>query len=91
MNPQLLADFRAWARAEGDTATARHAARVFTVDLTGPDYDVEVATDHRSRTAAAEFAETFAEWWDKDDGSGVARSLVILDPHDRRIATRRLR
>lgn len=90
-NPQLLECFRAWARAEGDTATARHTVQVFTVELTGPDYDVEVSTDHRSRTEAAEFAGTFAEWWDEDDGPGVARSLVVLDPHDRRMATKRLR
>ncbi|MFH8569337.1 hypothetical protein [Streptomyces sp. NPDC017993] len=90
-NPRLLKDFRAWARAEGDTAAARRAGRVFTVELTGPEYDVEVSTDHTSRKAAAEFADTFAEWWDGDDGPGVARSLVVLDPQQRRIATMRLR
>ncbi|MDT0455956.1 hypothetical protein RM550_09415 [Streptomyces sp. DSM 41527] len=90
-DPRLLKDFRAWVRrTEGDTATARHAGRVFTVELTGPDYDVEVSTDYRSRAKAEEFAATFARWWDADDGPGVARSLVILDARDRRIAARRL-
>ncbi len=90
-NPRLLGDFRDWARrTEGDTAAARHAGRVFTVELTGPDYDVEVSTDYRSRAKAEEFAATFARWWDADDGPGVARNLVILDARDRRLATRRL-
>ncbi|MFG2530998.1 hypothetical protein [Streptomyces sp. NPDC048516] len=89
-NPRLLRDFRAWARTEGGTATARHAGRVFTVELTGQDYDVEVSTDYSSPAEAEEFAAAFAQWWDADDGPGVARSLVILDARDQRIATGRL-
>uniref|UniRef100_UPI00371249C1 hypothetical protein n=1 Tax=Streptomyces sp. NPDC048248 TaxID=3365523 RepID=UPI00371249C1 len=89
-NPRLLKDFRAWVKAEGDTATTRHARSVFTVELVGPDYDVEVSTDYSSRTKAEAFAGTFAQWWDADDGPGVARSLIILDAHDRRIVTKRL-
>lgn len=90
-NPRLLKVFRAWAgRTEGDTATARHAGRVVTVELTGPDYDVEVSTDYRSRAKAEEFAAAFTQWWDTDDGPGAARNLVILDAHGRRIATKRL-
>lgn len=89
-NPRLLKDFRAWAQTQGDTATARHAGHVFTVELVGADYDVEVATDYRSRAEAEEFAGTFARWWDADDGPGVARNLVILNARDQRIATERL-
>lgn len=89
-NQKLLKGFRAWARAQGDTAAARHAGRVFTVELTRRDYDIEVSTDYSSRAEAEKFAGTFVVWWDGDDGPGVARNLVILDPHDRRIATRRL-
>lgn len=88
--PQLLKAFRAWARTEGDAASARHARQVVTVELTGPDYDVEVSTDCDSRAEAAKLAGTFVDWWDGDDGMGIARNLVVLDARDRRIATARL-
>ncbi|GGV53186.1 hypothetical protein [Streptomyces spectabilis] len=89
-HPALLKDFRAWARTEGDGPLGRHADQVFTVKLTGPDYDVEVRTDYTSRGQAKDFAGVFAEWWDGDDGPGVARSVLILDGRDRRIAVRSL-
>ncbi|MFG2142119.1 hypothetical protein [Streptomyces sp. NPDC048650] len=63
---------------------------MFTVELTGPDYDVEVSTDYSSRAQAQAFAGSFAKWWDADDGNGVARNLVILDAHDLHIATKPL-
>ncbi|MCZ1006642.1 hypothetical protein [Streptomyces lydicus] len=90
LNPRLLEGFQAWARNEGDTATARHAGRVFTVELTRADYDVEVSTDYSSRAEAEEFAAAFAQWWDADDGPGVARNLVILDAGGQRMATEQL-
>ncbi|MFH9068383.1 hypothetical protein [Streptomyces alboflavus] len=89
-NPSLLKDFRAWARAEGDGALGRHADQLFTVKLTGSDYDVEVRTDYTSRSQAKSFARAFADWWDGDDGRGVARSVLILDGHNRRIAVQSL-
>lgn len=89
-NPRLLEDFRAWSRTEGDAATARHAGRVFTVELTGHDYDVEVSTDYSSRAEAEEFAAAFVEWWDADDGPAVARNLVILDARDQSLTTKQL-
>ncbi|MFE3883313.1 hypothetical protein ACFXPQ_10445 [Streptomyces lydicus] len=63
---------------------------MFTVELSGADYDVEVSTDYSSRAGAEEFAVAFAQWWDADDGPGVARNLVILDARGRRIATGQL-
>ncbi|MFD9883180.1 hypothetical protein ACFWZT_17185 [Streptomyces alboflavus] len=89
-NTGLLESFRAWARAEGDGVLGRHADQVFTVELTGPDYDVEVRTDYSSRSQANGFARAFADWWDGDDGRGVARHVLVLDGHDRRIAVQAL-
>ncbi|WP_282791431.1 hypothetical protein [Streptomyces sp. CC224B] len=89
-NPALLRDFRAWARAKGDAELARRSDQLFTVELAGPDYDVEVRTDYTSHGQARTFARTFADWWDKDDGRGVARSVLVLDIHNRRIATQPL-
>lgn len=89
-NPALLKDFRAWARTQESGALGRHADQLFTVKLTGPDYDVEVRTDYTSRSQAKKFASTFADWWDGDDGPGVARSVLILDGHNRRIAVQPL-
>lgn len=85
-NPELLRNFRAWARAEGHGALARHADQLFTVTLVGPDYDVEIRTDYTSRSQAKNLASTFVVWWDGDDGHGIARSIVILDAHNRHIA-----
>ncbi|MEI5102789.1 hypothetical protein RB200_35045 [Streptomyces sp. PmtG] len=89
-NPVLLKGFRAWARSEGGEVLARHADQLFTVKLTGPDYDVEVRTDYTSGRPAKEFASAFVDWWDGDDGRGVARSVVVLDAHNRRIAVQPL-
>ncbi|MFE0054878.1 hypothetical protein [Streptomyces sp. NPDC059003] len=89
-NPALLKGFRAWACAEGGEALARHADRVFTVELAGSDYDVEVRTDCTSRSQAKNFAGAFVDWWDGDDGRGVARSVLVLDAHNRRIAVQPL-
>ncbi|QDQ15937.1 hypothetical protein [Streptomyces spectabilis] len=89
-NPALLKDFRAWARAEGDDSLGRHADQLFTVGLTGPDFDVEVRTGCTSRSQAKKFASAFVDWWDGDDGRGVARSVVVLDPHNRRLAVQPL-
>ncbi|MEU8960019.1 hypothetical protein AB0C93_37665 [Streptomyces sp. NPDC048518] len=89
-NPALLRNFRAWARAEGHGALARHADELFTVTLVGPDYDVEIKTDYTSRSQAKHLAGTFEVWWDGDDGHGIARSVVILDAHNRHIAIQSL-
>lgn len=89
-NPALLKDFRTWARAKGDEALASRAQQLDTVTLVGPDYDVEVRTDYTSRGQAKNLARTFVAWWDGDDGDGVARSVVVLDAHNRRIAVQSL-
>ncbi|MEU1156349.1 hypothetical protein ABZ369_25500 [Streptomyces sp. NPDC005918] len=55
-----------------------------------PDYDVEIKTDYTSRSQAKNLASTFVIWWDGDDGHGIARSVVILDAHNRHIAIKPL-
>lgn len=88
-NGRLLADFKAWARDGGEANAARHVTKVSTVDLVDPDYDVELRTDSNKAGAEA-LAAAFADWWDGDDGDGVARNLIVLDAHDQRLAVKRL-
>ncbi|MGW7288045.1 hypothetical protein ACWGH4_21445 [Streptomyces sp. NPDC054847] len=90
-NHRFLDDFQAWARDEGNANMADHATGVATVELVDPHFDVEVSTDYSSnKVGAEEFAETFAKWWDGDDGEGVARNLIILDAQGQRIVTMQL-
>ncbi|MET8770224.1 hypothetical protein [Streptomyces sp. NPDC004658] len=93
-DPRLLADFRAWAARHGAKDSAARATRVVLVHLGDRDYDVELtgAYDRGDRAAdAADLADTFAAWWDGDDGAaGTAWNLLLLTRDGERLLTRDL-
>ncbi|MER5891180.1 hypothetical protein ABT160_45860 [Streptomyces sp. NPDC001941] len=90
----VLRGFRTWAEGHGAGAAARSAARLFTVQLTEVDFDVELVTSYSNPEDVARaraLAGDFSRWWDGDHGDvGVARNVVILDVQGDRIATQRL-
>ncbi|MFF7966232.1 hypothetical protein ACFZC3_12820 [Streptomyces sp. NPDC007903] len=91
--PDLLRRFRSWAAAHGEQQPARHAGRVVLVHLGTRDYDVELAGTYTAKSARADvrrLADTFATWWDGDDGDGTAWNLIVTDPTGQRLFTRAL-
>ncbi|MGW1585596.1 hypothetical protein [Streptomyces sp. NPDC002386] len=93
-DPRLLARFRSWAAAHGGEQPARHVRRVVLVHLGDRDYDVELTatcTGRNVRADAKRLADTFAAWWDGDDGDGaIAWNLILLGPNGKRLTTRSL-
>ncbi|GAA1430714.1 hypothetical protein GCM10009601_48560 [Streptomyces thermospinosisporus] len=91
--PDLRGRFRDWATDNGATDTARHVERVTLVHLGRGEYDVELSTTYSTADAtgaARRLADTFATWWDGDDGDGVAWNLIITDAGGHRLTDRQL-
>ncbi|RPF34282.1 hypothetical protein [Streptomyces sp. TLI_185] len=93
-DPDLLARFRSWALAHGAKQPAQHVGRVLLVHLGDRDYDVELATAYTDTSAKAEvkqLADTFATWWDGDDGDNArAWNLIVSTGNGERLITRNL-
>ncbi|MGW3357405.1 hypothetical protein ACWDFL_18580 [Streptomyces bungoensis] len=92
--PDLMPRFRSWAATHGDRQSAGHADRTVLVHLGARDYDVELTTTYTGRTPKPEvkrLADTFATWWDGDDGEdSTAWNLILLDEAGNRLTTRDL-
>jgi hypothetical protein len=91
--PDLRARFLDWAADNGAAAIARHVGRVTLVHLGSGEYDVELSTTYSTADATGavrRLADTFATWWDGDDGDGIAWNLIITDMGEHRLADRHL-
>jgi hypothetical protein len=91
-DPGLLAGFRTWAARHGEKESAARAARVVLVHLGEDAYDVELTSADGSGGADAhDLADTFAAWWDGDDGTdGVGWNLLVVTRAGERLLTRDL-
>lgn len=93
-DPDLLTRFRSWAVANGAKQPARHTSQVILVHLGERDYDVELATTYTDTSAKAEaeqLADTFATWWDGDDGDNArAWNLIVSTRDGKHLITRDL-
>ncbi|MEU1459219.1 hypothetical protein ABZ467_00760 [Streptomyces sp. NPDC005727] len=93
-DPDLLARFRTWAAAHGGKRSAEHVDRTVLVHLGDRDYDVELTTTYTGGSGQADakrLADTFATWWDGDDGDdSTAWNLILLDRYGKRLTTRHL-
>ncbi|MFS4093234.1 hypothetical protein [Streptomyces sp. AF1A] len=93
-DPDLLARFRSWAAEIGAEQSARRAAEAVLVHLGDRDYDVELTTGYTDRSAKTDvkrLADTFATWWDGDDGdNATAWNLILVARDGKRLTTRSL-
>ncbi|MFE3548273.1 hypothetical protein ACFXN2_06350 [Streptomyces kronopolitis] len=93
-NKDLLERFKARLSGTDNRPTTGHVDRLTLVELHHSDYDIELTTDYSStgddRSAATGLAQSFAKWWEGDDGDGTAWNVVVRGADGEKLAVRNL-